>query len=339
MTIFEQMFFSFGPIVFSFAGLLVAGYVFLKKKTSQPMVCPLNGECELVTTSKYSKFFGVPVELLGMLYYGLVFLTYTANFLFPLLLNDTIFFVMIGMSIGAFVFSVYLIFIQAFVLKKWCTWCLFSAGFSTLIFLATVLGTDVDIVAFLSEYKTPIIIIHALAAAVGVGTATITDIFFFKFLRDYKISESEHELMDTLSNIIWFALGIIILTGIGLYLPASERLLDSSKFLTKVVAVLVVTINGVFLNLVVSPKMMQMDFSESNNNSKTRFMRRLSFALGGISISSWYLIFILGSLKSIPIPFKTAIVLYGLLLCFAIVASQLLDRKMVKNYQKEYEQK
>lgn len=143
--------------------------------------------------------------------------------------------------------------------------------------------------------------------------------------------------MDTLSNVIWFALGVIILSGIGLYLPASERLLDSSKFLTKLVAVAVVTINGVFLNLVVSPKMLQMDFSDSTELEKNsvRFMRRLSFALGGISISSWYIIFILGSLKSIPIPFKTAVMLYGLVLCFAVIASQLLDRKMVRNYKEQ----
>ncbi len=338
MTIFEQVFFSFGPIVFGLAGLSVAGYVFWKKKTAQPMVCPLNGECEVVTTSKYSKFLGVPVEAMGILYYGLVVLIYVLNVLIPWLLSDTVLFIMMGMTIGAFVFSLYLIFIQAFVLKKWCTWCLFSAGFSTFIFITAVFGSQIDLVGFLTEYRTFIIVAHALAAAVGVGTATITDIFFFRFLRDYKISEGEKDMMDTLSNIIWFALGVIILTGIGLYLPASERLLDSPKFLTKVVAVAVVTINGVFLNLVVSPKMLQMDFSDSADSDKNgvRFMRRLSFALGGISISSWYIIFILGSLKSIPIPFKTAVILYGLVLCFAVVASQLLDRKMVRNYKKEH---
>ncbi len=337
MTIFEQVFFNLGPVIFGLAGLSVASYVYIKKKTARPMVCPLNGECEVVTTSKYSKFFGIPVELLGILYYGLIVFVYVLHNLIPWLLSDTVLFFVVGMTIGAFIFSLYLIFIQAFVLKKWCTWCLFSAGFSTFIFITAIFGTQIDVVGFLATYKTPIIIIHALAAAVGVGTATITDIFFFKFLRDYKISESEKNLLDTLSNVIWFALGIIILTGIGLYLPASERLAESSKFLTKVVAVAVVTINGVFLNLVVSPKMLEMDFSNSEISQKsgTRFMRRLSFALGGISISSWYIIFVLGSLKSIPVSFKTAVILYGLVLCFAVVATQLLDRKMVRNYQVE----
>ena len=338
MTLFEQVFFNFGPILFGLAGLVVASYVYLKKKNAEPMVCPLNGSCEEVTTSKYSKFFGIPVEKLGIFYYGLIVLIYALHYLLPELLSDTVLFLVTGFTIGAFIFSLYLIFIQAFVLKKWCTWCLFSAGFSTFIFITAVAGLEFDLVGFLTQYRTPIIILHALAAAVGVGTATVTDIFFFRFLKDYKISQSEHELMTSLSNIIWFAIGLIVITGIGLYLPASERLLDSSKFLTKVVAVGVVIVNGVFLNLVVSPKMMQMDFSEPHDHQKgeLRFMRKLSFALGGISISSWYIIFILGSLKSIPVSFKTAVSLYVLVLCFAVVGGQVVERRMVAKYKKEH---
>ncbi len=338
MTIFEQVFFNFGPILFALAGLVVASYVYLKKKNAQPMVCPLNGECDIVTTSKYSKFFGIAVEKLGILYYGLVVLIYVLHALVPGLLSDTVLFLVTGFTIGAFIFSLYLIFIQAFVLKKWCTWCLFSAGFSTFIFITVVAGIDIDLKAFLAEYRTVIIVLHALAAAVGVGTATVTDIFFFRFLKDYKISQSEHDLMNTLSNIIWFALGLIVITGIGLYLPASERLLESSKFLTKVVAVGVVIVNGIFLNLVVSPKMMQMDFSGPRDHQKgeLRFMRKLSFALGGISISSWYIIFILGSIKSIPIPFKTAVSIYVLILCFAVAGGQVVERRMVAKYKKEH---
>lgn len=340
MSILEKIFFDLGPVVFGLAGLCVAGYVFLKKKKSQPMVCPLNGECDLVTRSKYSKFFGIPVEVLGIAYYFFIAFVYLINNFIPWLLPESIIFLITGLTVGAFLFSCYLIFIQAFVLKQWCTWCLFSAGFSTLIFITAIFNAQIDLSGFLAQYRTPIIVLHALGAAVGVGAATVTDIFFFRFLKDYKISQSEHDLMNTLSNIIWFALGLIIITGIGLFIPEQERLLNSSKFLTKVVAVLVVTVNGVFLNLVISPKMMQMDFSEPHNHQKgeLHLMRKLSFALGGISISSWYIIFILGSLKSIPVSFKTGVILYFLVLCFAIGMSQVVDQKMVKAYKKEHGQ-
>lgn len=337
-SIFEQIFFNLGPIIFGLAGLVVAIYVYTKKKTAQPMVCPLNGECDVVTRSEYSKFFGLPVELMGILYYGLVIFVYVLHNLIPWLLSDTVIFLMTGVTIGAFIFSLYLVFIQAFVLKKWCTWCLFSAGFSTFIFVTAVFGANIDLAGFLAEYKTVLVILHALSAAIGVGAATVTDIFFFRFLKDYRISESEHALMKTLSNVIWFALGMIIITGIGLFIPRSEELLQSSKFLIKMVAVAVVTLNGVALNFLVSPKMMLINFGGAHDHQagELHFMRKLSFALGAISISGWYLIFILGSLKSIPVSFGTALALYALVLCFAVTASQLMDRKMVRDYSKNH---
>lgn len=338
MTIFEQIFFNLGPIIFGLAGLTVAGYVYIKKKTAQPMVCPLNGECEMVTTSRYSKFFGLPVELMGIFYYGLIILVYVLHNLIPWLLSDTIIFLLTGVTIGAFVFSLYLIFIQAFVLKKWCTWCLFSAGFSTFIFITAVFGAQIDLSAFLAEYRTVIIVLHALSAAVGLGAATVTDVFFFRFLKDYRISAGENGMMKILSNIIWFALGMIVVTGVGLFIPESERLLDSAKFLTKVVAVGVVIVNGIFLNLLVAPRLVDITFRESHDHKsgELHFLRKLSFALGAVSIVSWYTIFILGSIKSIPLSVGAAIALYALLLCFAVTASQLMDKKMVRDYSKNH---
>lgn len=330
MTLFEELSFTFGPILFGLAGFIVASYVSHKKKTAQPMVCPLNGDCETVTSSAYSKFFGLPVERIGVFYYALIVLVYGVHALIPWLLSDTIMFFVMGLSIGAFVFSLYLIFIQAFVLKKWCTWCLFSAAFSTFIFITSVFGSSIDLPALLTKYKMVIVILHALGAAVGVGAATVTDIFFFRFLRDYRISKGEHELMKTLSNIIWFALGLIVVTGIGLFIPRSAELLQSSKFLIKIVAVGVVIVNGVFLNLLVSPRLMEISFGEGHDHKsgELKFFRKLSFALGAISITSWYTIFVLGNLKSIPVDFRAALGLYILLLCFAVTMSQLFDKKM-----------
>jgi len=331
MTILHQLFFDLGPIIFALAGFSVAFYVFIKKKTAQPMVCPLNGHCDVVTTSRFSKFLGIPVERIGMLYYALVVFVYALHALIPWLLSDMIMFLMTGITIGAFAFSAYLVFLQGFVIKEWCTWCLFSAGFSTLIFMTAVFGADIDLPSFLGQYRTPLIIMHALAAAVGVGAATITDVLFFKFLRDYKVSESEQALMTTLSNVIWFALGLIVVTGIGLFIPESERLLGSSKFLTKVVAVGVVIVNGTLLNLVVAPRMLEIDFGSRND---TR-MRKLAYALGAISITNWYLIFILGSLKSIPVSFHTALGIYAALLVGAVLVSRIMDRQMVRKHDAE----
>jgi uncharacterized membrane protein len=50
-----------------------------------------------------------------------------------------IFDIVLIFSITAFVFSLYLTYIQGFVIRDWCEFCLISAFMSTIIFLIEVL--------------------------------------------------------------------------------------------------------------------------------------------------------------------------------------------------------
>jgi uncharacterized membrane protein len=338
MFTFEQIIFDFAPILFALAGFAVAFYVHHKKKTNMPMVCPLKGNCDTVTRSRYSTFLGVPVEKIGMLYYALVLIVYILNNVLAVGFPDVVMFLMIGITMGAFVFSLYLTFIQAFLVRSWCTWCLLSAGFSSFIFITALFGTHIDIVVLLKNYKTLIIVLHALAGAVGLGAATVSDVFFFKFMKDYRVSASEHEMVKTLSNVIWCALGLIIITGIGLFIPKSDVLLMSSKFLIKMTGVSVLVLNGLVLNMIVSPRLMDITFNEEHEHrsGELHVLRKLSFASGAISIVTWYTVFTLGLFPKIPVDYRTALLLYVLLLCFAVLCSQVMDRRMVRNYQKAH---
>lgn len=320
-------------IIFTaFAGFVLAFYIHIKKKTQKPMVCPLNGNCEQVTSSKYSSFLGVPLTVAGMGYYALIAVLYGLLAIFHGVVSETIVFLVMGVSIGAFLFSLYLTSIQAFVLKSWCTWCLFSALFTTLIAIFSLFGSSLDVVGFLGQYRELIILLHALSAAIGVGVTTVTDVLFFKYLGDFKISKLENDSMRTLSQVLWFALGLLVLTGIGLYLPEVEALNQSSKFLVKVVVVLVITLNGLLLNLLISPKLhsMKFDGSEDKTIARSRMVRKLAFAAGGISIVSWYTVFILGSIRSIPVSFGNGLAIYGLMVLLAVAFGQVFERKMRK---------
>ena len=64
-------------IFFAFFGFLLAYYLHHKKvEKAEVFVCPLRGSCSEVIESRYSKFFGVPVELLGMIYYAVIAVGY-----------------------------------------------------------------------------------------------------------------------------------------------------------------------------------------------------------------------------------------------------------------------
>ncbi len=118
-----------------FSGFLLANYIRDTKKNATPLVCPLEGSCETVIYSKYSKIMNVPVELLGVIYYGFITLVYFLFAFFPNVIPEEFSYVTLGLTVAAFLFSIYLTAVQSLLLKHWCTWCLISAGICTTIFL------------------------------------------------------------------------------------------------------------------------------------------------------------------------------------------------------------
>ncbi len=121
-------------MIFALAGLTITSYIHRKKTTAQPMVCPIGSNCEVVVHSEYSKLFHVPLEVIGALYYTIIVLTYSLFLVAPEFHSPGSAVVILELTTVAFLFSIYLISVQAFVLKEWCTWCLGSAFICTIIF-------------------------------------------------------------------------------------------------------------------------------------------------------------------------------------------------------------
>jgi len=317
-------------IILGLAGIILCLKIYTKKKAERPLVCMLGADCNTVLKSDFSKFLGIGLEIFGFIYYGIVTLSYLALFLFPQLQTPLIYFILLGLSMGAFLFSMYLIAIQAFVLRSWCSWCLISAGLSTLILIITFIGAtllQLDFVPILSAIKHPLVMIHLIGFALGVGGATINDVMFFRFLKDYRISHEENEVLKIMSQVIWFGLALSIISGFGLYLQNIEALNESSKFLLKVVVVGVITLNGVFLNLSIAPHLVKLSFKDSSTKtSQATHLRKLAFASGAISFVSWYTAFFLGTIKSLPFTFIQLISIYVVLLTFAVIGSLIMEK-------------
>ena len=129
-------------VLLGLTGYLLAQYIYRKKNdTTKPLVCPLRSNCDVVITSKYSKLFGVAVEVWGMLYYMAIAIFHAAAVAYPPLLSETVAIISMGVSTLAVIFSLYLVSVQAFVLRQWCTWCLCSAFLCAAIFLETYAST------------------------------------------------------------------------------------------------------------------------------------------------------------------------------------------------------
>jgi len=107
-------------------------------KTGKKMYCLMGEDCSLVVGSKYGHHFGIKNELSGIAYY-MAIITYSVVAYFiniPQLITN----IAIGLSILSVLFSFYLFFLQAFVLKKFCSWCLIAILINVIICLAILFG-------------------------------------------------------------------------------------------------------------------------------------------------------------------------------------------------------
>jgi hypothetical protein len=254
---------------------------------------------------------------------GLVSVLSSSEALFSPLIHFVLF---MSVLLGS-LFSLYLIALQAFVIRAWCFWCLLSTFAHVFLVVTLFLLPQESLFEILGAQRTFWIIVHNIGFILGVGAATLTDVFFFRFLKDNQISDKEKETMDTLTNVIWVGLGVLIMTGLALYLPDSARLGTSSKFLLKTVVVGVVTLNGLFLTLFVSPKLRLLTLEGQTHE---RAFRKLAFALGGISLFSWYSAFFLGSFRSISLSFTQGLLGYFGALVGVIVISQIVENRFNK---------
>ena len=126
-------------LVLVIIGLGISGYLSYVKLTEVPTVCIGGGafNCEVVQNSIYAKLFGIPIAYLG-------FLTYIVIGALLLLQNRIAFLqeygvmLQFGIIIFAFLFSIWLVYLQAFQLKAFCTWCLSHEVTMTLLFLVTI---------------------------------------------------------------------------------------------------------------------------------------------------------------------------------------------------------
>jgi hypothetical protein len=189
------------------------------------------------------------------------------------------------------------------------------------------------LVEFFSAHKRIFLTLHLAGVAVGMGGATITDILFFNFLRDLKISRKEADVMRVLSNVIVAALAVLYISGIALFFSDAATYGNSAPFLAKAAILVILTVNGVLMHKFIAPHMVKFSFLRGKKPVTMFRLRALSFAMGAVSFVSWYSVFLIAMLKSyLPEGIRTwqILVIYGLILLCAVLSSQIMHRQLHK---------
>ena len=114
-------------------GIGIASYLTVVHYADQPIVCSSIGDCELVNSSKYAKLAGVPVAVLGLASYVMMLLL----ILGALLRRDAMLVAAAwGVALASFGFSMYLTYVELYVLDAICVWCVGSASVVTVLLAA-----------------------------------------------------------------------------------------------------------------------------------------------------------------------------------------------------------
>jgi uncharacterized membrane protein len=117
-------------------GLVVAGYLAFTESTGGEAVCGPVGDCNTVQQSEYAFLFGVvSVGLLGMLSYIAILSAWLIDRWGSEQLADLAQIAIFLMAFFGTLFSIYLTFLEPFVIGGTCAWCLTSAVVITALML------------------------------------------------------------------------------------------------------------------------------------------------------------------------------------------------------------
>lgn len=122
----------------AFIGLLDSIYLTYVKLSHTPIYCtPGLGDCATVNSSRWSEIWGIPIAVFGLLtFLVILLLTFLGKRVkFTRLYADYMIF---GIALFGLLFSIYLTYLEAFVIRAFCQWCILSAISVLVIFIASL---------------------------------------------------------------------------------------------------------------------------------------------------------------------------------------------------------
>jgi uncharacterized membrane protein len=128
---------SFVAIAIAFAclsllGLLDSAYLTAKYFSGTPIPCSILNGCQEVINSPYSAIGPIPVALLGGFYY-LVILVLTVGYIDKRAKNLIL--IISSFTVLGLIASTWFVYLQVFVIKAICMYCMLSALTSTIMFI------------------------------------------------------------------------------------------------------------------------------------------------------------------------------------------------------------
>lgn len=166
----KNKYFKPAILILSVLGFLLSVYLtYLHYSEGQTAFCSQDSGCDSVRQSAYSSILGIPVALLGAVGYALIFW-----FTFVSITRKVRWILLYTISLAGFVFSAYLTYLELFVIKAICPYCVVSAIIMTVIFIMIALRKD-ELYPTLSSLHTAVLTICVLGIVVIGSSAFQSD--------------------------------------------------------------------------------------------------------------------------------------------------------------------
>ena len=129
------------PPILSGLGIFISGYLVTKRFTGGSLACTRWAQCDVVNNSVYSQFYGVPVSVLGLAGYLLLLVLALAALWTTGRTQRRILLLSLVLAGGGVGFSVYLTYLEIYVIEALCAWCVASAIVITLLAVVTAVAS------------------------------------------------------------------------------------------------------------------------------------------------------------------------------------------------------
>lgn len=129
----ERRWIVYAQACLTIAGIVVAGYLTYAYTAGGSMVCGPGGGCEGVRSSAYASLVGIPVPVVGLASYVIIGLLLAIRARLSGSISYAALLAALTVSSSGLVFSWYLTYVELFVLKMVCDWCVASAVVITVI--------------------------------------------------------------------------------------------------------------------------------------------------------------------------------------------------------------
>lgn len=184
----------------------------------------------------------------------------------------------------------------------------------------------------LLTYKDVFVVLHTISFAIGLGAATVHDVAFGNYLSKFDKERWNSLAYDICFQLIRVSLLWTALSGLALYLPEMNRLSLSTLFQFKILLLVIICANSYLFHYRILPKLANSFFYDSlasmQDKKSMRKLHKLAFAMGSISLTSWYSIASLAGLRNLELNFFLLLAIYLGLVSFSVLSSFIAAAKL-----------